>query len=242
MATLPRQPEVNIGTIGHVDHGKTTLVEAITGIWAARHSEQIRRGITIRLGYADAGIWECPKCEPPYKYTTKEVCERCGSKAKFRRAISFVDAPGHEILMTTMLSGGAVMDGALLVVAANEPCPQPQTREHLAAVEIVGVRNVVVVQNKIDLVTRDEALENYKQIKEFLSGTSIADAPIIPTSAQHKVNVEYVIDAIERFIPTPKRDLSADPLMYVIRSFDVNKPGTSVEDIVGGILGGTIIQ
>ncbi len=242
MATLPRQPEVNIGTIGHVDHGKTTLVEAITGIWAARHSEEIRRGITIRLGYADAGIWECPKCEPPYKYTTKEVCERCGSEAKFRRAISFVDAPGHEILMTTMLSGAAVMDGALLVVAANEPCPQPQTREHLAAVEIVGVRNVVVVQNKIDLVTRDEALENYKQIKEFLSGTSIADAPIIPTSAQHKVNVEYVIDAIERFIPTPKRDLSADPLMYVIRSFDVNKPGTAVEDIVGGILGGTIIQ
>ena len=130
---LPKQPEVNIGTIGHVDHGKTTLVQSLTGVWASRHSEELKRGITIRLGYADMAIYKCPKCETHEKYTVKPVCPKCGTKSEFVRAISFVDAPGHEALMATMLSGAAVMDGAILVIAADEPCPPPQTREHLAA-------------------------------------------------------------------------------------------------------------
>ena len=124
---LPKQPELNIGTIGHVDHGKTTLVQALTGIWAAKHSEELKRGITIRLGYADMPVYKCSKCEPPKNYSTKPVCPHCNSKATFIRATSFVDAPGHEALMATMLSGAAIMDGAILVIAADEPCPQQQT-------------------------------------------------------------------------------------------------------------------
>jgi len=143
---LPAQPEVNIGTIGHVDHGKTTLVQALTGVWASRHSEELRRGITIRLGYADAPVYKCPNCNTPECYTTKTACPNCKSLCEFVRAISFVDAPGHEALMATMLSGAAIMDGALLVIAADEACPQPQTREHLAAAEIVGIKNIVIVQ------------------------------------------------------------------------------------------------
>ena len=182
---LPRQPEVNIGMVGHVDHGKTTIVEAITGVWAARHSEELRRGITIKLGYADAPIYRCPVCEEPANYSTSPVCPNCGAETEFQRGLSFVDAPGHEALMATMLSGAAVMDGAVLVIAADEPCPQPQTREHLAAIEIMGVENIVIAQNKIDIVDKQRALESYQEILKFIEGTIAEGAPIIPLSLIH---------------------------------------------------------
>ena len=239
---LPKQPEVNIGTIGHVDHGKTTLVQALTGVWASRHSEELKRGITIRLGYADMAIYKCPKCEAPRNYSVKPVCPNCASKAVFVRAISFVDAPGHEALMATMLSGAAVMDGAILVIAADEPCPQPQTREHLAAAEVIGINNIIIVQNKIDIVEEKRARKSYEEIKNFVKGTIAENAPIIPVSAQHDINIDVLLNAIEEVISTPKRDETKPPLMYIIRSFDVNKPGTSIEKLDGGIIGGTIIQ
>ena len=97
-----------------------------------------------------------------------KICPKCGSKTKLLRKISFVDSPGHETLMATMLSGASLMDGAILVIAANEPCPQPQTKEHLMALDILGVKNIIIVQNKIDLVDEEKAWENYKQIKEFV--------------------------------------------------------------------------
>jgi len=239
---LPRQPEVNIGTIGHVDHGKTTLVQALTGVWASRHSEELKRGITIKLGYADMPVYKCPKCETPKNYSTQPVCPNCDSKAIFIRAVSFVDAPGHEALMATMLSGAAIMDGAILVIAADEPCPQPQTREHLAAAEIIGIKNIVIVQNKIDVVDESRARKSYEEIKTFVNGTVAEGAPIIPLSAQRRVNIDFLIQALEEFIPTPKRDETKPPLMYVIRSFDVNKPGTPIEKLEGGVIGGTILQ
>ncbi len=239
---LPKQPEVNIGTIGHVDHGKTTLVQALTGTWASRHSEELKRGITIKLGYADMPIYKCPKCPEPKNYTIHPVCEACNSEAEFVRAISFVDAPGHEALMATMLSGAAIMDGAILVIAADEPCPQPQTREHLAAAEVSGIKNLIIVQNKIDIVDQKRALESYKEIKAFVKGTAAENAPIIPISAQRMINIDVLLDAIQTIIPTPKRDPTLPPMMYIIRSFDVNKPGTTLEGLEGGIIGGTIAQ
>jgi translation initiation factor 2 subunit 3 len=240
--SLPKQPEVNIGTIGHVDHGKTTLVQALTGVWASRHSEELKRGITIRLGYADMAIYKCPKCEKPRNYSVKPVCPNCNSEAVFVRAISFVDAPGHEALMATMLSGAAIMDGAILVIAADESCPQPQTREHLAAAEVIGIKNIIIVQNKIDIVEEKRARESYKEIKAFIKGTIAENAPIIPVSAQHEINIDVLLNAIEEIIPTPKRDDTKPPLMYIVRSFDITKPGTSIEELEGGIVGGTIAQ
>jgi translation initiation factor 2 subunit 3 len=240
--TMPRQPEINIGTMGHVDHGKTTLVQALTGVWASRHSEELKRGITIKLGYADMSIYKCPKCEPPKNYSTQSTCPNCDSKGTFIRAVSFVDAPGHEALMATMLSGAAIMDGAILVIAADEQCPQPQTREHLAAAEIIGIKNIVIVQNKVDIVDEKRAYESYEEIKNFVKGTIAENAPIIPISAQRRVNIDVLLQAFEEFIPTPKRDETKPPLMYVVRSFDVNKPGTHVEKLEGGVLGGTILQ
>ena len=156
--------------------------------------------------------------------------------------VSFVDSPGHEMLMATMLSGAAVMDAALLVIDASMPCPQPQTKEHFKALEITGVKNIIVVQNKVEIVSRDEALKNYMQIKDFLRGTFAEDAPIIPVSALHKANLDLLIEAIQKFMPTPSRDESKDPIMHVIRSFDVNRPGTPVSELKGGVIGGSIVQ
>ncbi|MDP7322377.1 MAG: translation initiation factor IF-2 subunit gamma [Candidatus Woesearchaeota archaeon] len=228
------QPELNIGMVGHVDHGKTTLLERLSGVWADTHSEEIKRGITIRLGYADAVFYK-----EGNDYTAKLKNK---SKAKVLRKVSFVDAPGHESLMATMLSGATIMDGALLLIAANETCPQPQTREHLMALQIIGIKNVVIVQNKIDLVDEKGAMNNYKQIKAFVKGTDYENAPIIPLSAQHNVGISALIEAIEKTISTPKRDKSKDPSMLVARSFDINRPGSLPKDLIGGVLGGSMKQ
>lgn len=225
-------PEANIGLVGHVAHGKTTLTRALTGKLTLTHSEELKRGITIRLGYADAAIYR--KKDGTYTNSPEN--------ADIVRTVSFVDAPGHETLMATVLSGASLMDGAILLVSAVEKCPQPQTREHLAALEVVGIKNVVVVQNKIDLVTQERAMESYNEIKNFLKGSIIEDAPIIPISAQRGVNIDAVLAAIEEIIPTPKRDMAKAPKMLVARSFDINKPGTDFEKLTGGVLGGSIVQ
>ena len=237
--TNPIQPEVNVGMIGHVDHGKTSLTKALTGKWCDTHSEEMKRGISIRLGYADATFY---KLKTNNRFVYSNTTEYQGKRAEvvsFRK-VSFVDAPGHETLMTTMLSGAALMDGAVLVIAANEVCPQPRTIEHLMALKFAGVSNLVVAQNKIDLVTKEEALKNYYSIKDFLDSYGFNNVPIIPTVANFGVNVDSLIEAIETRIPTKKFDLTKPLRMFVARSFDVNKPGTKVKDLKGAILGGSI--
>ena len=157
--------------------------------------------------------------------------------SELARVVSFVDAPGHETLMAVMISGASIMDGALLLVSATESCPQPQTREHLAALEIAGIENIVVVQNKIDLVTRERAIESYNEIKSFLSGSIASEAPVIPISAQQAVNLDSLIEAIEVTIPTPERSEKEHGLMYVARSFDINRPGSRPANLKGESLG-----
>ncbi|MES3517754.1 MAG: translation initiation factor IF-2 subunit gamma, partial [Natronomonas sp.] len=236
-----RQPEVNIGLVGHVDHGKTTLVQALSGEWTDQHSEEMKRGISIRLGYADATFRHCPDVEPPGCYTVDETCPD-GSPSDHLRTVSFVDAPGHETLMATMLSGASLMDGAVLVIGANEPVPQAQTEEHLMALDIIGIDNLVIAQNKIDLVDREQAIQNYAAIEEFVEGTVAEGAPIVPISAQQGVNMDLLIETIEAEIPTPERDPDADAQLQVARSFDINRPGTTWEDLTGGVLGGSLSQ
>ncbi|HEX32942.1 MAG TPA: translation initiation factor IF-2 subunit gamma [Candidatus Aenigmarchaeota archaeon] len=232
------QPEVTIGTAGHIAHGKTSLIYALTGKLTLSHSEELKRGITIKLGYADMEIRKCDKCE---KLSTKKKCPFCGGETSLVRKVSFVDSPGHESLMATVAAASSIMDGAMLVIAANEPCPQPQTEEHLKVLKLAGVNNIIVVQNKIDLVSDEQAVENYNQIKDLLARYDV-DAPVIPASAHRSSNFDVILQAIEDFIPTPKRDKSKDPIMLTVRSFDVNKPGTDISDLVGGVVGGSIIS
>ena len=236
------QAEVNIGTVGHVDHGKTSLVQALTGKWTDTHSEELKRGITIKLGYADATFYRCEKCPAPQCFSMKRECPSCNRKTLPMRKISFVDAPGHETLMATVIAASSIIDGALFVIAATEKCPMPQTIEHLAVLEASGIKNVVIVQNKVDLVTKERAMEHYNEIKAFLKGSSYEGATIIPTVANHGINLDALIQAIEKSIPTPVREPSDSPLLYVARSFDVNKPGAEIKEIVGGVAGGSVIR
>ena len=225
--------------VGHVDHGKTTLTQALSGTWTDTHSEERKRGISIKLGYADTSFHVTSDGE---HYAKGKHPEGEKGKGDLLRSVSFVDAPGHETLMAVMISGASIMDGALLLVAATEKCPQPQTREHLAALEIAGIKNIVVVQNKIDIVSKERAMESYDEIQEFVSGTIAEDAPIIPVSAHHDVNLDILIEAIEETIPTPDRSQDEGGLMYVARSFDVNRPGSRPSEIKGGVIGGSIVE
>ena len=236
------QPCINIGTAGHVDHGKTSLIQALSGSWTSVHSQELKRGITIRVGYSDAAFYKCKKCEEPLGYSTTPKCNNCGDESELSRVVSFVDSPGHESLMANMLSGSALMDGALLLVAANEKVPKPQTQEHLLALQTLQIQQIVVLQNKVDLLSYDEVLANYKDITKFVKGTNAANSPIIPISAQSGLNIDALIGAIESTIKTPERDEKADTVMHVLRSFDVNKPGIKLKDIKGGVIGGSLTQ
>jgi len=239
--TVSPQPEINIGMVGHVDHGKTTLTQALTGKWTDQHSEEMKRGISIKLGYADADFYKVKMKNGKVYYTSQpEKDEFKGGKLEHLRTVSFVDAPGHETFMAVMLSGAAIMDSAILVIAANEECPQPQTREHLSALENMGFDKIIIVQNKIDVCSKERAFESYNEIKEFIKDSPLKDSHIIPVSAHHNRNIDFLIEAIEELFPTPPKDLKNNFQMNIARSFDINRPGTMPKNIKGGVLGGTI--
>uniref|UniRef100_A0A7S2MPR4 protein-synthesizing GTPase n=1 Tax=Helicotheca tamesis TaxID=374047 RepID=A0A7S2MPR4_9STRA len=266
---ISRQATINVGTIGHVAHGKSTVVKAISGVQTVRFKNELERNITIKLGYANAKIYKGgPLASEDEKESTEGeggdegvqrqqggfytsrgsshpdtfTDEKTGITYHLRRHVSFVDCPGHDILMATMLNGAAVMDAALLLVAGNETCPQPQTSEHLAAVEIMRLENIIILQNKVDLVKPDAALAQHEQIRKFVAGTVADSAPVIPISAVLKHNIDVVCEYLVHRIPVPMRDFTSVPRLIVIRSFDVNKPGQDVQDLQGGVAGGSILQ
>ncbi|MCL7040194.1 hypothetical protein MKW94_014389, partial [Papaver nudicaule] len=134
------------------------------------------------------------------------------------------------------------MDGALLLIAANESCPQPQTSEHLAAVEIMRLQHIIILQNKVDLIQENVAINQHEAIQKFIQKTVADGAPVIPISAQLKYNIDVVCEYIIKRIPIPERNFISPPNMIVIRSFDVNKPGSEVDEIKGGVAGGSILR
>jgi translation initiation factor 2 subunit 3 len=219
-------PELNVGVVGHIDHGKTTLLNRLTGKFTDTHSEELKRGITIKLGYADLII---------YKDNNNFNIEKKGTPVRY---ISFIDAPGHEMLMATMLSGAAIIDAAILVIAANEGI-KPQTKEHFIALQAKKIKNIIIVQNKIDLVTKEQALKNYEDIKKFVKGTIAENSPIIPVSAQQGININKILEELCR-LEIPKRDTESEPVFLIARSFDINRPGTEIKNLKGGVLGGIL--
>ncbi len=221
-------PELIVGVVGHIDHGKTTLLSQLTGKFTDTHSEELKRGITIKLGYADITISK-----------DKNTFNNQG-KGEPQRYVSFIDAPGHEMLMATMLSGAAIIDAAILVIAANEGI-KPQTQEHFMALQAKKIKNLIIVQNKIDLVSKEQALENYKKIKEFVKGSFAQDSPIIPVSAQQGINIDKILEELCK-IKIPERPINTGPIFLIARSFDINKPGKEISKLNGGILGGILKQ
>jgi len=219
-------PEMNVGVVGHIDHGKTTLLSKLSGKFTDTHSEELKRGITIKLGYAEAVI------------SNDKGFYNIQGKGTPVRYISFIDAPGHEMLMATMLSGAAIIDAAILVIAANEGI-KPQTREHFAALQAKNIKNIIIVQNKIDLVSKEQALKNYNEIKKFVKGTIAENSPIIPVSAQQEINIDKILEELTKF-EIPERELKGNPIFLVARSFDINRPGTKINNLKGGVLGGIL--
>jgi elongation factor Tu len=217
------KPHVNIGTIGHVDHGKTTLTAAITKVLAAKGladvtdfaaidnaPEEKERGITINTAHIE--------------YSTEN------------RHYAHVDCPGHADYVKNMVTGAAQMDGAIIVVAATDG-PMPQTREHILLSRQVGVPALVVFMNKVDLVDDPELLELVEmEIRELLSEYSFPgdDIPVIQGSALGALNGEAaweekvieLMDAVDNYIPLPKRAIDKDFLMPVEDVFSITGRGT----------------
>jgi translation initiation factor 2 subunit 3 len=252
---MVNQPVINIGVIGHVADGKSTLVKCLTFKETQQYSKEKERNITIRLGYANAKIWKCYKCQYPTNYSSSDSslmtkkCETCGTLLDLITHVSFVDCPGHNELTTTMLNGSAVMDYAVLVESSsNTTIPAPQTAEHLIVTKSVGVETIMVAMNKIDLVKQKDAKIKIEQLQAYLmSLTTNAEKtkrlpPIIPISATLQKNIDIVCACLSELAIPTTRNPDARFKMIVIRSFDVNKPGNDVTKLHGGVIGGTIMQ
>lgn len=152
------------------------------------------------------------------------------------------NCPGHEVYMTTMLNGTAIMDGALILISAASEIPQPQTSEHLLAADIMGLDKCIVLLNKLDLVTYENVQKQYKTTVDFLQNSIAENAPILPVSAQYGTNFDMVCEYIDRNIPQPQCDLECPPILVIIRSFDVNKCGCKYQTLKGGVAGGSLRQ
>lgn len=241
---METQPIMNIGMLGHVSDGKTTITKQITGTLTQKHSSERQKNLTIRLGYANAKICKCTSCPEPVCYfstqseTMEYICPRCLSNSNLMNHISFVDCPGHNMLLATMLNGTAVMDYTITVESAvNLHIPAPQTLEHIDCIKNLNIKNIGFVLNKIDLVTKEKTEEICEKLNEFIADL---DCPIIPISATHNINID-ILCMILAHLPKPMRCI--DTLkMPIIRSFNINKPGTKIDDLVGGVVGGSIIS
>ncbi|KAI5690744.1 Elongation factor Tu GTP binding domain [Leishmania braziliensis] len=247
---MSRQATINVGTIGHVAHGKSTVVKALSGVKTQKFHREAVMNITIHLGYANAKVYQCETCPRPTCYQAypssqpdSTPCPNCGKTMTLKRHFSFVDCPGHDVLMATMLNGAAIMDAALLLIAANESFPQPQTLEHLAAAEMIGVSSLIVLQNKIDLVSKAHAAAQYNVIHHYLTTkTAYAKAPVVPICAQKQINVSFLLDYLVH-IPLPRRQLRHTQYLNILRSFDVSLPGPAGHNAMalqGGVVGGTV--
>jgi translation initiation factor 2 subunit 3 len=248
---MMEQPSLTIGIVGSVADGKTTLVQRLTGTSTARFQKEKEGNRTIQLGYANAKIYKCFNCVNQYKSTgssqgyTIPECDQCEQSLTLVKHVSFLDCPGHEAYINTMVGGIKIMDCAILVIAADAPCPQPQTQEHLAALDIGQIQPVIICQNKIDLLMTKgvESVQQHQQsIKQFVQKSVADQAVIVPVSAALSINIDALLHTIVECFPDPPRDIDVPTRMLCVRSFDINKPGTIINDMCGGVLGGTLIN
>jgi len=244
---LKNQPIFNIGSIGHVAHGKSTLVRSITGIRTQKHSDEQERNITINIGYANSKVFMDKfgnyHTAPSKKESMKDYT---GDEMKLVGHISFVDVPGHEAFMSNMISGSAVMNACILVIASNENIPQPQTYEHFEAVKNIDIDKFIILQNKVDLIEESENKKVLNDIQYFIKNTVAENAPIIPSSIQNDINREEILNHIislssNENIKALNEKANKDTHMIVIRSFDINRQNTNYDKLTGGVVGGSLL-
>jgi selenocysteine-specific elongation factor len=207
-----------LATAGHVDHGKSALVRALTGMEPDRYAEERRRGMTIDLGFVWTTLY-LPTSSP-----TDGPAPTSGAAAG-RADVAFVDVPGHERFVTTMLAGVGPVPAVLLVVAADEGW-MPQSTEHLAALDALGVRHAVVAVTRSDLADPENTSAS---VERRLARTSLAGSPVVPVSAVTGTGLDRLRAALGRLLlGLPAPDRSADVRMWVDRSFTVAGAGTVV--------------
>ncbi len=213
-----------MGTAGHVDHGKTTLIASLTGIDCDTHPEEKQRGITINPGFAWLDL-------PPDDGKSADACDCPGQR------IGIVDVPGHQRFIHNMLAGASGIDFALLVVAADDGV-MPQTVEHLAILEHLGIRDGLVAVTKTDLAGPELVEMAAAEVREALSRTFLRDADIVPISAIERTGLDGLVAAIRRVVARlPERPSGGALRMYIDRAFSVAGFGTVV---TGSVMGGTI--
>ena len=238
--TIEKQPFITISTQGQVANGKTSLITKLTGVNPMKFKKEAEKDMTIKLGYTNCKFYKCPNCPTPYCYQNSEICLQCTTDTELVLHVSFIDSPGHSDLQTTALSGASNVDFSLLVVAAN--CQKdPETNEHYKANKILGLADkTFIIQNKIDLVDRDQAYEHYDKLKQHYGIKYI-----IPMCAQFGFGINYLIQFLVEKIGNPINKVLLDKISKplkasIIRSFDVNKMGTPIDKLIGAIVGGTI--
>lgn len=238
-----------IGLVGSVSNGKTTLVERLSGVNTKKHSSEQKEGRTVKLGYANLLLWKCTKCNCIYstgQKASKQECEKCGETCNIDFELSLVDAPGHSAFIKTMIRGSSVMEAAIVVTDVKQIPHQHQTLEHLAILEILGVRKVLVIQNKCDLVSRDECKSHYEELKQQFKSTVAENAPVVPVCAQRGMNIEVVVSQLYRMcnelssLSPPSTTLNDVSGFAIIRSFDINRPDTEIDNLKGGVIGGCL--
>ncbi len=246
---MESQPVINVGFIGHVSDGKSTVTRRLTDVETQKFSKEKETNITIRLGYANAKIYKCNTCPEPKCYysiginTKTNECKHCGQKGMLVNHISFVDCPGHNSFMGTMLNGTSVMDYTIAIESVvNSTFPAPQTIQHLNAIESNNIPNVAMVLNKIDLVNEITTIDKIAILKDFLQNYKAQSNPIIPISATFDVNIDVICEILAK-LKVPQRELEPEKLrMNIIRSFNINLPGTKIDNLKGGVVGGSIIK
>jgi translation initiation factor 2 subunit 3 len=239
------QPLINIGTLGSVSDGKSTFIAKCTGTFTQRHANEQHRNITIRQGYANMKIWK----EDDQYYTTdtkpQTFTTDCGINCTLVNHISFIDCPGHQELIKVMLTSIEQMDGAIVVVAVDQPLAnKPQLIQHLAAAKLGRIKKIIVCMNKIDLVTKDVLIERKKELDIMLKQYDIVPFAIIPTCFNKNIGLKYVIRAIMELF-NPKDFIGRTntcALFRTSRSFDINIPGTDWTKVVGGVIGGSLAE
>ena len=240
---INNQPIINLGCIGHVSHGKSTLVRALTGVKTQKHSSEKERNITINIGYANAKIYQ--NNEGEYFTASSDsdsLLNEDGSKMNLVSNISMVDCPGHEAFMSNMISGSAVMDSSILVIASNENIPQPQTFDHFEAVKSVNIKDFLILQNKCDLIKKEENELVLKKIKNFVKDSVADGCNIIPSSIQNGINKQEILKNIVNMSKLKNFDnVNDDTFMIVIRSFDINRQNSDWSTLKGGVVGGSLL-
>lgn len=248
ISQIELQPTINIGVIGSVSNGKSTIVEKITKTKTQKHSKEIEKNMTIKLGYANAKIYKCADCPAPQCYQSYQSdvfeakCKHCDKIMDLQKHISLLDSPGHNLLLATMLNGTCIMDTAIIVESfANITIPNQQTQEHLIATSLKKIPIAFTCINKADLVKKQMAINKIKEIDDYLTNKDI-NKPIIPLSANKEINIDVICEYICTKIPEIPRILNTYAKMIVIRSFNVNKPNCKFNELIGGVVGGSITK